>query len=713
MNRLSSFFRKDGKGQAALLVLAGFALVLCTLKGIDLWLVQPAFYELERVKANEDNDRAFAGIKGELDALDNLAHDWAIWDESYTFVQKRNPGFVQTHCPDIAALSQNSGIDLLAFFNRDGQLLHQAVFLPSVGREVKLKILAGHPCPLQQLFSPVFDHEFPKAGLVAPEHSLLGHEFPMGGLVDTEHGLLSVVAHPIIPTQKNSPATGVLLMGRFLTESRVNYIAENTKVPISITPRRELSTFGLSQFDHLLGTVEGDRPIIQGWAVCRIVRDIEKRPLALLQTPVNGSILALGRKTGSILFFILSTIALVLLIGLVMYRLNMIISMHKLEDCKKRYRKLFNAQSDTIFLCDTNTGQILEANTVAMSLYGYEYDELLRLRFSDLSDEAEKGAGENQAGGFIAGSDVPVLCRYHRKKDGSLFPVETICLEIEINGQGYDYVIIRDISEHKQLERQKVIMHELHKQLEKEESLGRMAGGIAHHFNNLLMVSIGYIQLTIDEQGCDKTSNAYLQKAMVANEQAARLSALMLLYLGKTVDELQPKDLSSVCKQFLPQLQSLLPAEVILTPQFQLPGPEVLINIRQLQTVLTNLVTNSVEALEKESGHIELSVKTVPCAAIAERCRFPAGWKPQGEEYACLTVEDNGCGMPEETMRNLFEPFFSTKFTGRGLGLPVVLGIVKIHNGGITVESEPGKGTLFHVLLPVHKSEVKVIDSAS
>jgi CheY-like chemotaxis protein len=149
-----------------------------------------------------------------------------------------------------------------------------------------------------------------------------------------------------------------------------------------------------------------------------------------------------------------------------------------------------------------------------------------------------------------------------------------------------------------------------------------------------------------------------------------------------------------------------MPGTVVLETELPSPGPAVIGNAIEIQQVLTNLITNAWEAVGTSRGSIHLSVKTLSTADIPQSNRFPIGWQPQDNAYACLTVTDAGSGIADNDIEKLFDPFFSSKFTGRGLGLSVVLGIVKAHGGAVTVESKPGKGSAFRVFLPVSAQEV-------
>jgi PAS domain S-box-containing protein len=265
---------------------------------------------------------------------------------------------------------------------------------------------------------------------------------------------------------------------------------------------------------------------------------------------------------------------------------------------------------------------------------------------------------------------------------------------------------IEDITERKQAESDKEKLEVQNQQLQKSESLGRMAGAIAHHFNNQLGVVIGNLEMAIDDlpEGAGPVNN--LTAAMLAAGKAAEMSGMMLTYLGQTPGKHEPLDLSEVCLRSLPILRAVMPGKVLLEADFTPPGPVVSANANQIQQVLTNLLTNAGEAVGEYGGSIHLGVKAVFPAEIPAAHRFPLDWQPQDPVYACLKVTDDGCGIADTDIENLFDPFFTSKFTGRGMGLAVVLGIVRAHGGAVTVESEPGRGSIFQVFFPVSAEEI-------
>jgi nitrogen-specific signal transduction histidine kinase len=262
------------------------------------------------------------------------------------------------------------------------------------------------------------------------------------------------------------------------------------------------------------------------------------------------------------------------------------------------------------------------------------------------------------------------------------------------------------LTERKQVEKEKAKLEAQNRQLQKAESLGRMAGAIAHHFNNMLAVSIGNLELAIMDlpPGSDVLKN--LTQAMKASHKAAEVSSLMLTYLGQTPGKHEPLDLSDICHLGMSMLRAVIPNKVIVETELPSPGPTIRANANQMHQVLTNLITNVWESIGDNGGTIRLIIKTVSSADIPASHCFPIDYQPQSIPYACMEVTDTGCGISDKDIEKIFDPFFTTKFTGRGMGLPVVLGIVRAHNGAVSVESKPGRGSVFRIFLPVSTEEI-------
>ena len=238
------------------------------------------------------------------------------------------------------------------------------------------------------------------------------------------------------------------------------------------------------------------------------------------------------------------------------------------------------------------------------------------------------------------------------------------------------------------------------RQLQKAESLGRMAGAVAHHFNNQLQAVMNNLEL-IEQYTRGTDSGPCLARARHATERATEMSRLMRLYLGQTSRQQEPRFLAELCRDSLASLRTRVPATVVLQAELPSPGPVIQANAGQIGQVLDHLTSNAREALGAAGGEIRLSLRTCAPAEIPSANRFPIDWKPQDRAYACLEVRDTGCGIPAADLEKLFDPFFSTKFTGRGLGLPVVLGLVQAHGGAVTLSSHPGLGSVFRLHFPI------------
>jgi PAS domain S-box-containing protein len=245
--------------------------------------------------------------------------------------------------------------------------------------------------------------------------------------------------------------------------------------------------------------------------------------------------------------------------------------------------------------------------------------------------------------------------------------------------------------------------------LEKNESLDRMAGAIAHLFNNHLTAVIGNLEMLADDLLPDASGYEYLMEAKTAALHAAETSGLMLTVLGQSQGKTVPVDLAKACRQRLVGLDVDKPMGADIIDELPDTGPVIRIDAFHCDYVISSLVTNALESLDR-AGDVRVSVITTVAADIPGTNRFPLEWEPTSEDYACLRVADTGCGMNDATIGRIFDPFFTDKFAGRGLGLAVVLGIVKASEGCITVESEPGQGSIFQAFWPLLSENSPVIE---
>ena len=266
--------------------------------------------------------------------------------------------------------------------------------------------------------------------------------------------------------------------------------------------------------------------------------------------------------------------------------------------------------------------------------------------------------------------------------------------------------IFHDITEHKAIEKERRL-HEKRKHLiEKAASLSRMGGAVAHNFNNMLYVVTGNLEMALNDLVPNTDITKSITSAHKAALRAAEMSGLMLTYLGQAPGKSEPFDLALICRSHLSQLQIGLPGDVSLKTDLPSPGPVIEADSAQIRQVLTALITNAAEAMDGFTGKVQVSVSTVKATEIQDDGRAPVEWTPSAKDYVCLSVTDTGRGMDAETVGKIFDPFYTDKFTGRGLGLAVALGLVKSGDGCITVTSEPRRGSVFRVFLPLSSKVV-------
>ncbi len=258
---------------------------------------------------------------------------------------------------------------------------------------------------------------------------------------------------------------------------------------------------------------------------------------------------------------------------------------------------------------------------------------------------------------------------------------------------------IVDITARIDAENERRVMEEQVQQLQKLDSLGVLAGGIAHDFNNLLMGILGNADLALLDLPASSTVRKNVLAIKDASQRASKAANQMLSYSGRERLERSRVDLNQMVNEVEHLLKVSVPRSVVLKYDLSAQIPAVEVDANKVSQILLNLVMNAAEAIGERSGIVVIRTGVTECD---DAIRARAFLKENLTHKTCvhLEVTDTGCGMNEETLSKIFDPFFSTKFTGRGLGLATLFGIVRSHNGAICVESHPGQGTMFKVLFP-------------
>jgi signal transduction histidine kinase len=259
--------------------------------------------------------------------------------------------------------------------------------------------------------------------------------------------------------------------------------------------------------------------------------------------------------------------------------------------------------------------------------------------------------------------------------------------------------LAQDITERKRLEEERLEMERKLLHAQKLESLGVMAGGIAHDFNNQLAVVLGNLELGLMDQTLGPKTRHSIESAVEAAKRSAELSRQMLVYTGNTLYRPVELDLNELLNKNGDLLKLGFAKDVTLNLESYSAIPPIKGDPHQLQRVIVNLVANASEAIGDQNGNVTIRTGVMDCDEVY-LSHSQLEEKPGPGRFVFLEVSDTGSGMDPETQRKLFDPFFSTKFWGRGLGMAELIGIVKGHHGAILVDSAVGKGTTVRVLFP-------------
>ena len=385
----------------------------------------------------------------------------------------------------------------------------------------------------------------------------------------------------------------------------------------------------------------------------------------------------------------------------------------ELVESRDRYSDLYDF-APIGYMTVNHKGLIIEANLALAEMLGVERQVLVNHPLSD----------------YIIPDDQDVFYRYHRKiqeskqhdtcqmrmlrRAAAPFWVEmdSILIKADDESDGRLRSAIIDITDRKRVEEEKLALGRQAQHAQKLESLGLMAGGIAHDFNNLLTTILGNAGLALEELPPLSPTRTSILEIEKASRRAAELAKQMLAYSGKGRFVIKPIDARQLVEEMAYLLNVSISKKAVLKLNFAEDMPTFDGDATQIRQVIINLIINASEAIGDGVGVITLSTGAMDCDrsyldGVNEVLRASLNEPLPEGVYVYFEVADTGCGMDAETMGKISDPFFSTKFTGRGLGISAVLGIVRGHKGGLTIHSEVGKGTTFRVLFPANETTDK------
>ncbi len=359
-----------------------------------------------------------------------------------------------------------------------------------------------------------------------------------------------------------------------------------------------------------------------------------------------------------------------------------------LNESEVKYRSMMEAMNDPVYICSSD--------------YRIKY-----MNPAMIKRTGRNAVGENC---FKAVHDLTEQCPWcldffktssheHTEHDNIVSPKDKRSFHVTQaplfykNGSFLKMTILRDTTDWKRME-------EKLRQAQKMESIGTLAGGIAHDFNNILFPIIGYTEMTIDIVSKDSVAQKNLYEILKASMRAKELIQQILTFSRQHDQELKPLMTQLVVKEALKLLRSSLPATITIRQDIKKNCGYILADPTRIHQIVMNLCTNAFHAMEESGGTLKISLSETELSLddLTDPGIMPG-------RYICLKVSDTGHGIDEEVLSRMFDPYFTTKERGKGtgLGLSVVHGIVKSMDGDIHVESEPGKGTVFHIYLPIIK----------
>ena len=368
---------------------------------------------------------------------------------------------------------------------------------------------------------------------------------------------------------------------------------------------------------------------------------------------------------------------------------------------EQRYRALFESATDLILTHDLE-GRITSFNPAGERLLGWPAAEIMGRNLADLlpSDERDATGGLTAPVPTLGGESGDPFRLDLLARDGRRIPFEISSWTELQNGQPIGrQAICRDLTDRLRDEAERTRLDHKIQESQKLESLGVLAGGVAHDFNNLLTTILGNASLAQMDSPANAPAQPCLRQIEIAAERAAGLCQQMLAFSGQGRFVVKRTDLSALVNANTALLHASVSRKAVLDLRLAEHLPATIADVTQLQQMLMSLVINAGEALGETPGIITISTGVVQAGRADFAAAHLAPELPEGE-YVFLEITDTGSGISPETRAKIFDPFFSTKFTGRGLGLAAVLGIVRGHRGAIRVTSQPGAGSTFRVLLP-------------
>lgn len=685
-------------------------------------------------------NRAFIVFENMISELERATSDYACWDDTCVFIANRNEDYIRSNLIDEMFSCNRFGF--MIFLDAQGKLVFSTGYNLQAGYRM--------PAPAGLLSN------------LSPGNPLLrtGTNEPLSGILVIPEGSFLISSCPILTSAFKGPSRGTLLIGLPLDTPALALLAQLTQLqPVLYAisdeqiPADVRSKLLSSSEVAPVVVKEIDTTTIAGYA---LIRDVFNQPTLVLKVSGDRMHYQHTIQDIALLCFLLVivgvgaiAVSLALIDRIVLARttrlyefVNRVSSTGDLsarltlkgkdelselgsafnrmldaleEDISDRKRVQEEIRRQEVFLrevIDTHPGfvfvkdresRFLLANKTLCDMYGTTVKEVIGKSDADFDSNKDEVEHFHRDDLEVIDSKKPKSIPEEKitGADGQVRWLSTYKMPLLAKDGSCSSLlgVTIDITEQKRAQEERQLMETQMQQSQKLESLGVLAGGIAHDFNNLLMAVLGNADLALSSLPPGSPVCKTIEEIVKGARHAAELCKQMLAYSGKSQFVIEPQELSMIVREMTHMLEISVSKKAVLRYNFADNLPAVDADATQLRQVVTNLILNASEALGDKSGVIAISTGARECDQAYLRDCFLGEKLPPGL-YVYLEVTDTGCGMDRETISRVFEPFFSTKFTGRGLGLTAVFGIVRGHRGALRVESEPVHGTTFRVLFP-------------
>lgn len=704
----------------AALVLA-FA-TLATSAGVYIlasFVLGASFSELEQEYARRDVDRALNAVETEVEQIDVTVADWASWDATYQYMWDRNRDYEDENLK--LDTLEGLNLDYLVLIGLDGRLVTSR----SIDRN------SGTPRPL----GPDLMAELAIPGRLPPGEA---EAYERSGVLLLPGGPLLFALRPVLTSDDRGPVRGYLLMGRHLDEESIAVLSERTVLDLAVTglvepagkdfwtaetEDNQLVATGLIETENGRGVlgleVTSDRDIaregrsaslwmlgvsiagalvfgllIFGIAERKVIRRLRRLGQGLAHIGESGEISQRVQKEGGDE------------VGRLAADINRMLD--SLEQSSGRYETLVSSTPEAIFLVRDGVIEFANPAGVALaragsllSLKGEAFETLVSRRDREaVQTIMSLPVGESAAQSRI---EVAMAGVGRRRADLAFVPVK---------GTGLWQVSGRDVTDARAQDERERTFERRMQEAQRLESLGLLAGGIAHDFNNILLTVAGNAAIAKLDLEPKSAAMESISEIETATFRAADLTRQLLAYAGSGQLMVRNVEVAELVRDTVKLVKRVSANFVVVevdaaSEPVYIEGDDV-----QLRQVVMNLVTNAYDALADSAGRMQV------CSGARhfggeELARVRSGTIVNPGHYAFISVEDDGPGIPPERLSRIFEPFYSTKGAGRGLGLAAVIGIVNAHRGAIMVDTEEDQGTTFTVLFPVAAGSRTGIESLS